>query len=124
MNTKSLLLPLANAALYLNTCALAGTGLLLELRMDEEEGSVRLLGMSPDDWGELHIAIAIGFLVLAALHLFLHRAWIKASMAKAKWAAPVVAVGLVFIAALLLWPTDHRAAIHGSKPSPHHSEDD
>jgi hypothetical protein len=54
MNTKSLLLSLTNVALYLVTCALIGTGLLLELRMDEEDGAARLFGMGQDDWGEIH----------------------------------------------------------------------
>ena len=51
---------------------LIGTGFLLEIRMDEENGAVRLFGMTPDDWGEIHLVIAIGFIVLTFLHLPLH----------------------------------------------------
>lgn len=105
INTKGILLPLANAALYLVTCALIGTGLMLELRMDEEDGPARILGMGQDDWGELHFCIAIGFVALALLHLFLNWAWIKALVTKAKWPVPALAVGLALVLALLLWPT-------------------
>jgi hypothetical protein len=69
---RFLLLSLGNAALYLSACMLIGTGFLLEIRMDEENGAVRLFGMTPDDWGEIHLVIAIGFIVLTFLHLPLH----------------------------------------------------
>jgi hypothetical protein len=106
MKNKFLMLSLANAAIYLLTCGLIGTGLLLELRMDEEDGAVRLLGMGQDDWGEIHFAIALGFAVLTVFHLLLNWAWIKATLSTAKWAVPLLAVGLGLIAVLLLWPTD------------------
>lgn len=70
MMSKTFLLSLGNAALYLSTCLLVGTGLLLELRMDEEDGATRLFGMDPDDWGEIHLVIAIGFVALTLFHLF------------------------------------------------------
>jgi hypothetical protein len=69
MNKKILFLSAGNTALYFATCALIGTGLLLELRMDAEDGDVSLLGMGQDDWGEIHLIIAIGFVALAVLHL-------------------------------------------------------
>jgi hypothetical protein len=69
MNIRPLLLSMTNAALYLVTCTLVGTGLLLELRMDEEDGAARLFGMDQNDWGEIHFVVAITFAVLAVLHL-------------------------------------------------------
>jgi hypothetical protein len=104
MNTKYRLLVSANAALYLTTCALAGTGLLLELRMDDEDGAVRLFGMGRDDWGEIHIAVAIGFLALTALHLLSNLAWVRAAAARAWWAAPMLTLGLGIVSILLFWP--------------------
>ncbi len=74
VNIRSLLLSLTNAALYLVTCVLIGTGLLLEFRMDEEDGAARLFGMGQDDWGEIHFAFAIGFVILSLCHLLLN--WI------------------------------------------------
>jgi hypothetical protein len=122
MNSKPLVLSLANAALYLVTCALIGTGLLLELRMDDEDGSVQLLGMAQDDWGEIHLAIAISFVALAVLHLLLNRGWIKALVTKAGWAVPLLAGGLGLVAALLFWPTEREAAPNGNKAK-HHQKD-
>ena len=121
---KSRLLSLANAALYLATCALIGTGLMLELRMDAEDGAVRLFGMGQDDWREIHFAIAIGFAAMTVLHLLLNWAWIKAALAKARWAAPALAVGLGLIAALLLWPTNQTTAPDGKKAGQHQENDD
>jgi hypothetical protein len=124
MSTRSTSLALLNAALYLATCALAGTGLLLELRMDVEDGAVRLLGMGRDDWGEIHIVIAIAFLALAGIHLFLNGAWIRATVARTGWAIPLLAVGFGLIAALLLWPTDHTVAGTRTGPGQHPEEMD
>ena len=69
MNTRNLLLPLGNAALFLSACTLIITGLLPELRMDEEDGAVLLFGMDQDDWGEMHFLMAIGFSTLTRLSL-------------------------------------------------------
>jgi hypothetical protein len=114
MITRSLSLSLVNAALYLVTCALAGTGLLLELRMDVEAGAVRILGMGQDDWGEIHIVTAITFLALTGFHLLLNWAWIRAAVSRAGWAMPMLAAGLGLVVVLLLWPADHTTA--GSDP--------
>lgn len=124
MNMKSLLLTPRNAALFMVTCALIGTGLMLELRMDEEDGSARLFGMGRDDWGEIHLAIALGFAALSALHLLLNWSWIKVAMTKAKWAIPMLAAGLGLVATLLLWPTDRTAAGGGEKAGHHQGDDD
>jgi formate-dependent nitrite reductase membrane component NrfD len=107
MSITSLRLSLTNAALYLVTCALIGTGLLLELRMDEEDGAARLFGMGQDDWGEIHFAFAIGFVILSLCHLLLNWTWVKLALAKAKPAYVVVTAGLGLIAVLLLWPAEH-----------------
>jgi hypothetical protein len=124
MNTKSVRLSLVNAALYLVTCALVGTGLLLELRLDEEDGAARLFGMGRDDWRENHIVIAIAFLAVTMLHLLVNRAWIKAAAARAAWAVPMVAVGVGLVAALLCWPTDREAAGRGTKAGQHEVDGD
>ena len=102
---KTRILTLGNAALYFATCALIGTGLLLELRMDSEDGAARLFGMGQDDWGEIHFAIALGFVALTILHLLLNWTWVKVMLKKATWAASLLLVGVALIAGLLLWPT-------------------
>ncbi|MEI8311333.1 MAG: DUF4405 domain-containing protein [Verrucomicrobiota bacterium] len=123
MNTKTLFLSLGNTALYFATCALIGTGLLLELRMDEENGAVRILGMGQDDWGEIHLIIALGFVALAVLHLALHWAWIRSMLARAKWASSLLLAGLFFIAGLLLWPTNQTGP-NGGQSEQHERDDD
>ena len=115
MNIKSLLLSHTNAALYLVTCALIGTGLLLELRMDEEDVATRLFGMGQDDWGEIHIVVAITFVALAVLHLVQNWAWIKTAFSRSKPAISVLFAGLVFVVGLLLWPTTSVDASLGEK---------
>jgi hypothetical protein len=115
MNTKSLLLSLANAALYLVTCALIGTGLLLELRMDEENGETRLFGMGQDDWGEIHLVVAIVFAALVVLHLAQNWVWIKAAFSRSKPAIVVLIAGLIIVAGLLLWPTTAANASLGEQ---------
>ncbi len=106
LSLKTIALTASNAALYLVTCALVGTGLLLELRMDEEDGVRRLLGMGADEWGEIHIVVALMFVALAILHLMLNWAWVKAALAKARLAYGVFVAGLGLIAVLLLWPAE------------------
>jgi hypothetical protein len=124
MNTRSLSLSLVNAALYLATCALAGTGLLLELRMDAEAGAARILGMGPDDWGEIHIVVAITFLALTGFHLLLNWAWIRAAVSRAGWAVPMLVLGLGLVAALLFWPADHTTAGSDTKADQRQEEVD
>jgi hypothetical protein len=104
---KLMQLCILNDALYLDSCALIGTGLLLELRLDNEDGARRLLGINPDDWGEIHLAVAILFVVLGLLHLLINWAWIKAALTKAKPAYLIVWAGLGLIGLLLFWPTEH-----------------
>jgi hypothetical protein len=113
MNIKPLLPSLTNAALYLAACALIGTGLLLELRMDEEDGGTQMFGMGQDDWGEIHLLTAITFAGLVILHLVQKTAWIKAAFRRSKLASGVLIAGLAVIAGLLLWPTTSAPASLG-----------
>ena len=106
MSIKTIALTANNAVLYLATCGLVGTGLLLELRMDEEDGARRLFDMGTDDWGEVHIAVALTFVGLAILHLVLNWAWIQATLAKARLPYGVLGAGFGLIAVLLLWPAE------------------
>lgn len=105
MNARALLLSVANATLYLVTCALLGTGLLLELRLDEDDGADRFLGMGQDDWGEVHFGVAIAFAALAAVHLAQNWTWIKGAIGRSRSAMVVLVAGLFIVAGLLLWPT-------------------
>ncbi len=101
-----LLLSLGNGLLYLTLCLLAGSGLLLELRMDPEDGRPRIMGMNADDWGEIHFLCGIGLVVVSLFHIVLNWAWIRGTLAKTKLGYLVIATGMIFIAVLLLWPAD------------------
>lgn len=38
------------------------------------------LGLTRHEWGQIHLYISIGFLVLLTVHLFLHWKWIKSAI--------------------------------------------
>jgi hypothetical protein len=115
MINKTVFLSVGNALLYLVTCVLIGTGLLLEWRMDEEDRSIRLLGMGTDDWGEIHQVIAISFVALSVIHLVLNWPWIKGALRARKLAAAVLIAGVVLAGALLLWPVQRGEAHVGER---------
>lgn len=103
---------ICNSALFLATCAVIGTGLMLEFRLDDDQGSFRLFGISADDWGEAHFVIALIFIALLVAHCILHKAWIKMKLQQQKFPALcVLAVGLLLAATLLVWPRDDRSAL-------------
>jgi hypothetical protein len=110
MNPKLLFSSLTNAALYLATCALIGTGLLLEFRLDEEDGAARIFGMGQDDWGEIHLVVALIFISLVVLHLVQKLAWFKMVLSRSKLALGLLLVGLIVIAGLLAWPATNTTA--------------
>jgi len=98
----SKLLPFANALLYLVTCGLTASGLVLEWRLEDRADG--LLGLSRHDWAELHFIVAWAFLALVVAHLALNRASIKAALTRHRAAVPVLLGGLVLLGAVLLWP--------------------
>jgi hypothetical protein len=83
--------------------------------MDEEDGAARLFGMGQDDWGEIHIVVAITFVALVVLHLVQNLPWIKAAFGRSKPAVAMVIAGLVLVAGLLLWPSTSANASWGEK---------
>lgn len=114
---KSLSLRICNACLYLATCLLAGTGLLLELRLDGEDGR-RVLWMGRDDWGELHLVIALVFVGLSAAHLAMNWKWVSGLLRSGlRW--PVLATvvaGLALVVGLLVAPSGGG---HAGPAAPH-----
>ena len=91
--------------LYLCFCGLAGTGLLLEFRLCEDSyGTV--LGMSVEDWVEIHEWTAYLFAATVALHLALHWGWIRNLANKHAWAtALAVIAGVGVVLGLLVVPS-------------------
>lgn len=116
MSIKGAINTITTGALFLVTCALAGSGLLLELRLDEEDGPSRILGMGADDWGDLHFAIALAFLGLAAMHGVLHGAWFMAKLRQHRLATVIVfAVGILFVTFILAVPESHGNGSNGGE---------
>jgi nitric oxide reductase large subunit len=101
---KVLVLKVCNVALYLVTCILAGSGFLLEFRL-EEDGD-RILGLSGDDWSEIHLVIAFVFVGLSIAHLLLNWNWVVALFQGRKRRATVITalVGLALCVGILLLP--------------------
>jgi len=121
---KLLVLRVCNIALYLITCVLAGTGLLLELRL-EEHGD-RILGMSSDDWGEIHLVIALIFVALSIGHVLLNWNWVVGLFRGKKRRAMVVTglVGLALAAGILLVPASSPRGQRGDHGEQRQAQED
>lgn len=92
---------------------LAATGLLLEFRLTHGSGRLAVLGLARHEWGEFHFWAAASFLVLMAVHLFMHWRWVWATARgrnpateRARGAAFLVATAMIaaMIAAAMLAP--------------------
>lgn len=66
-----------NVAAFILFLLLASTGLLIWLVLPSGHGYLTVWGMNRHAWGDIHFWIAISFLVLIVIHLFLHWSWIK-----------------------------------------------
>lgn len=108
---KNPLLRTCNLVLYAGFCLLAGTGVLLHLRLlpgSQAQGGrgLELLGWSRHEWGEVHTWTA--YVVLAALvaHLLLNWKWLEVIAAsRRRWMLWIpLGLGLAVIAFFLLWP--------------------
>jgi hypothetical protein len=99
--------------LYLVSCAIAGTGLLLGYRLPHGHGAgsiVTFLGHGRHDWGSVHTWLAYVAIVLVVLHLVLNREWlvkIAASGRLPRLAAGIFA-GLLIGSAFLVLPVEQR----------------
>ena len=99
--------------LYLVSCALAGSGLLLAYRLPHGHGEGRIvtfLGYGRHDWGSVHTWLAWVVIVLVVFHLILNREWlvkIAASGRLARLAAGIFA-GLLIGSAFLMLPVGQR----------------
>ena len=100
-------------ALYLVSCALVGTGLLLAYRLPHGRGEGRImtfLGYGRHDWGMIHTWLAWVVIFLVAFHLLLNREWllkIAASGRLARLAAGIF-TGLLIGSAFLVLPVEQR----------------
>jgi hypothetical protein len=71
--------------LYILTCIIASSGLVIMLKFPEmhslEPGvdplSFKVYGLSLKTWKIVHILSSLAFLILTALHIYFNREWIK-----------------------------------------------
>jgi hypothetical protein len=107
----TLWLRIVNAALYLAACSLVATGLALEWKVEIEDEGRSLLGMTGEDWGEVHFILALVVMALAVTHIALHWAWIKNTLTRLRWPTlACLAAGLVVIAVVLIAPVTGAGA--------------
>src|SRR5262245_23315749 len=99
--------------LYLVSCALGGTGLLLAYRLPHGHGEGRMvtfLGYGRHEWGTIHTWLAWVAIFLVVSHLVLNCEWlvkIAASGRLARLAAGIFA-GLLIGSAFLVFPVEQR----------------
>jgi hypothetical protein len=101
-----------NLALYLLSCFMIGTGLILWLRLPPMQGRHRggaaeaLFGMTRHEWGDWHLFAGLALVALGVVHLLMNWTWMRKIAAGAHgwrlWAG--LGAGLVIIAVLGLVP--------------------
>ena len=109
-----------NLFLYLVFCFLAGSGLLLELRLPPGSRGgqgLSMLGMGRHDWGELHLWAGLTFLSLVIVHIIMSWGWLKRVAANRNlW--PLIlglALGLGVLGWFLTAPVDSDSSYREGK---------
>lgn len=112
-----------NFTLYLVFCFMLGTGLLLTLRLvpGREGGKgLEVWGMSRHEWGDIHYAVSLVFLVLVVVHLWMERKWLAKVAAKGGTWKLVggLSVGAVLVIGLATLPVKRDGErVSGSTPT-------
>lgn len=118
-----------NALLWLAFCGMAGTGVLLDVRLPPGShggGGLSAMGWGRHDWGALHTWLAYAFLVLVAVHLVLHWRWFwQVAARRRSWPLILgVGAGIALMIALVSQPVKqgsggrHRDHQRGSQVQP------
>jgi hypothetical protein len=98
-----------NLLLYINFCVLAGTGLLLWLRLPPRRGGPtrpEAFGLGRHEWGDIHSWLSVVCIGLVVAHLVLHWKWLRTVAGKQHplllWGG--LMAGLAIVLAFLLAP--------------------
>lgn len=96
-----------SAAMFVDTCAMAVLGLLLHVVIGRGPGSEStFLGWHRREWGEMHFHLALVFLLLLGVHLWLHRDWIikiTQSYVGDQWQRVLIGLAAGWIPVLILY---------------------
>lgn len=95
-----------NLLLYLALCFMAGTGVVMWLRLPPRQGRRHgagpptVLGLDRHDWGEWHFYCGAAFLLLILMHLVMNWTWLrKIAAGKGKawrlWGGLALGAGIV-----------------------------
>jgi len=110
--SKSRLNLLIDTLAYLGMTTMVSTGLMLMYIMPPGTGGchgeggarITLLGLSRHEWGKVHWYVAIGLIVVAAIHVLLHWKWVTGTLGSllrpsgakaAAGLAPLLVLGIV-----------------------------
>ena len=100
---------LLNVVLFFVVCALIGTGLGMEFETSRHTG-------------DLHFALAVTFIILLCLHLYMGRAWIVKILGKGNIVYPLAGIMLgvlLIVAFMFVSPGSHGEGNHKGE---HHQE--
>lgn len=114
----------SNAMLWLVSCGMAATGLLLAFRLPPgREGGkgLSVMGWDRHEWGDLHTWMGYVIMGLILVHLALHWRWLwQVAAKKHRW--PLLlgfGLGFAMIVTLLAWPVSHPEERESSRPKQH-----
>lgn len=102
-----------NLALYLGSCLLLGTGLLLKYRLPPGSRGGRgmeALGLDRHQWGDVHFWIALAVAALVIIHLVQNWAWLRRIAGSGRgWPlAGGLLAGAAVVAVIVLLPVTER----------------
>lgn len=106
---KSEIIKIADLLSFISLSSLISTGILLKFTLPPKNGGASVWGLTRHDWGDVHFYIALIFLVIISLHLFLHLSFIKkvitgGASREHKYRIAIGAFSLVVLIALLFAP--------------------
>lgn len=106
---------IADAALFLSFCFLAGSGILMKYSFVKGMGPQSVMGLVKPDWEAMHFWIGIVMAAALVLHLVLNRKWIeKVGAMQKRWLAVLfIALGVAMATLLAAWPTEYGTANAG-----------
>lgn len=108
---KNHVMRVINLILYLGSCVLLGSGLMLYYRLPSGSGNrLEVLGLSRHEWGDVHYWVALAMVVAAVAHLVLNWRWLqKIASASHLWRLVAgLVLGAMIVASFFLLPVEEN----------------